>query len=254
MVNGRGEAIKNGGRVMKNVTGYDLCKLMAGSWGTLAVMTDVTLKTLPLQERRVTLACHNLDDTKAVQFMSASLGSPFDIVTAAHLPGRAMTVVQIEGLEKSVNYRVAELKTELGHFGELSEFVDQKSDDLWAEVREVGNLLTKTDLVWKVSTKPSDGPKLVEALRENSDLEVLYDWGGGLVWIGLDQSNADLDVRAALEPFGGHATLFKATQKQQAKFGVFHPLPEGNMKLTQGVKATFDPKGILNPGRQFEGL
>ncbi|MDA9009633.1 glycolate oxidase subunit GlcE, partial [Alphaproteobacteria bacterium] len=240
--------------VMKNVTGYDLCKLMAGSWGTLAVMTDVTLKTLALQERRVTLICHNLDETSAVQFMSAALGSPFDIVTAAHIPERAMTAVQIEGLKKSVSYRVNELKTELSHFGELSELVDQGSGDLWTEVREVESLLAKTDLVWKISTKPSDGPKFVQALRENSDLEALYDWGGGLVWIGLAQSNADLDVRAALAPFGGHATLFKATQEQQAKFGVFHPLPEGNMKLTRGVKATFDPKNILNPGRQFEAL
>ena len=254
MINGRGEQIKNGGRVMKNVTGYDLCKLMAGSWGTLAAMTDVTLKTLPIQESRVTLFASGLSDESAVQFMSVALGSPFDVVTAAHVPGRSQTAVQIEGLEKSVAYRIEELKLALASFGELETIGNEEGDAFWVEVREVNSLLSKKDIVWKVSTTLTAGPALVNELKKQGDVAAFYDWGGGLVWIGLDENQSGLDIRAALALVGGQALLFKAPEDIRKRLDVFDPLAPGNRMLSEGVKRAFDPKAVLNPGRQFEGI
>ena len=254
MINGKGELIKNGGRVMKNVTGYDLCKLMAGSWGTLAAMTDVTLKTLPVQESRATLMVSDLTDEEAVKCMSAALGSPFDVVTAAHLPSKSVTAVQIEGLEKSVLYRLNELKSDLAAFGDFETVFNEEGDAFWLEVKEVNSLLSRTHIVWRVSTTPTEGPELVKRLQHECDLDAFYDWGGGLVWIGLDENNADLDVRASLVDLGGQALLFKAPERLRREANVFDPLPTGNRKLTEGVKRAFDPSAILNPGRQFRGI
>jgi glycolate oxidase FAD binding subunit len=140
-VNGRGEAVKSGGRVMKNVTGLDLVKLMAGSWGTLGFLTEVTFKVVPKTERNVTLVLAGLDDRKAVAALSAALGSPFELSGAAHLPAQggepARTLMRVEGFDFAVEYRQGELLRLLKRFGAADLLPDETAADLWRAIRDV---------------------------------------------------------------------------------------------------------------------
>src|SRR5512144_3235793 len=148
-VTGRGETIKSGGRVVKNVTGYDLCKLLAGSWGTLAAMTEITVKVLPKPEAEATVLIEGLDDVKAAQAMSAAMGSSCEVSGAAHLPdhvasffdglprSQASTVLRLEGFGSSVKHRKEALAALLKPFGAVSLLEEAESRDLWRSVREV---------------------------------------------------------------------------------------------------------------------
>ncbi|MEO0911619.1 MAG: glycolate oxidase subunit GlcE [Pseudomonadota bacterium] len=244
-VNGRGEIIKNGGRVMKNVTGYDLVKLMAGSHGTLGVLTEVAFKVLPVAEIAGTLVLHGLEDEAAVAAMSAALGSPYDVTGAAHLPGEGRTVLRLEGFEGSVAYRLGRLREALGRFGEAEVLTDQAEvAALWEGIRDVAPLVDAPGAVWRISVKPSDGPRVRAAL--GADLPAFFDWGGGLLWIAVPESR---DVRAALAGIGGHATLVRGTNAAKAAFGVFQPEAAPLAKISAGLRDKFDPRGILNPGR-----
>ncbi len=249
-VDGAGRVLKNGGRVMKNVTGYDLVKLMAGSWGTLGVLTEVSLKVQAVPEAVGCVLINGLSDKDAVAAMNAALGSPYDVSGAAHAPsgvdGHPVTMIRIEGLEASVAYRAAKLTDALARFGgEVS--VERDADKVaagWAWVRDVSVLQEGDGDVWRISVKPSDGPTVVEKLRAlYADLRVLYDWGGGLVWV---QVPAGTDVRSV--PFEGHATLIRASHETRASLPVFHPEPAPLAALSQGLRAKFDPRSILNPG------
>ena len=249
-VDGDGRVLKNGGRVMKNVTGYDLVKLMAGSWGTLGVLTEVSLKVQAVPEAVGCVLINGLSDKDAVAAMSAALGSPYDVSGAAHAPsgvdGHPVTMIRIEGLEASVTYRGAQLTDALARFGgEVS--VERDASKIaagWAWVRDVAVMQGREGDVWRISVKPSDGPEVVEKLRAlNADLRVLYDWGGGLVWVQVPEG---ADVRSV--PFEGHATLIRGAGETRASLSVFHLEPAPLAALSQGLRAKFDPRGILNPG------
>lgn len=249
-VDGAGRVLKNGGRVMKNVTGYDLVKLMAGSWGTLGVLTEVSLKVQAVPEAVGCVLINGLLDADAVAAMSAALGSPYDVSGAAHAPagvdGHPVTMIRIEGLEASVAYRAAKLTEALAGFGgDVS--VERDADKVaagWAWVRDVTVMQGGEGDVWRISVKPSDGPKLVETLRaRHSDISVLYDWGGGLVWVQVPKGS---DVRST--PIDGHATLIRGISESRASLPVFQPEPAPLAALSQGLRAKFDPRGILNPG------
>lgn len=249
-VDGLGRVLKNGGRVMKNVTGYDLVKLMAGSWGTLGVLTEVSLKVQAVPEDMATLRLIGLSDGDAVAAMSAALGSPYDVTGVAHAPvgqeGLAETMIRIEGLESSVSYRAAQLTALLAGFGaDLS--VDRDPTSVaasWAWVRDVVGFQGGTGDVWRLSVKPSDGPKVVASLRaEISDIDVLYDWGGGLVWVQVPQGT---DLRQ--QSFVGHATLVRGAEASRKALPVFHPEPAPLAALSKGLREKFDPRGIFNPG------
>ncbi|MBO6898445.1 MAG: FAD-binding protein [Shimia sp.] len=249
-VDGAGRVLKNGGRVMKNVTGYDLVKLMAGSWGTLGVLTEVSLKVQAVPEAVGCVLINGLSDADAVAAMSAALGSPYDVSGAAHAPsgmdGHPVTMIRIEGLEASVAYRAAQLTEALAGFGGDVN-VERDADKVaagWAWVRDVTVMQGDEGDVWRISVKPSDGPKLVEALRaRHSDISVLYDWGGGLVWARVQKGS---DVRST--PIDGHATLIRGASESRATLPVFQPEPAPLASLSQGLRAKFDPRGILNPG------
>lgn len=245
-VDGRGTALSNGGRVMKNVTGYDLVKLMAGSRGTLGVLTEVSFKTLPIPETSACLLIEGLSDKEAVSVMSKALGSPYEITGAAHLPvgvdGAPVTMLRIEGFEKSVAYRADQLKTLFsGH--ELT--VETDPDRLtagWTYVRDVLPMKDADGDVWRLSVKPSDAPDIV---ARSGALKVVYDWGGGLIWL-LTQPGTDL--RARLKPFEGHATLVRAGQDSRQALSVFEPEIAPLSDISEGLRKRFDPKGLLNPG------
>lgn len=232
-VDGTGTVIRNGGRVMKNVTGIDLVKLLAGSHGTLGILTEVSFKLLPAPETSATLGLWGLDDRQAVAAMAGALGSPFDVTGAAHLPGRG-TFLRLEGFETSIRYRARELSRRLGRFGS----VDEVDGDVWAEVRDVTPFHERAGDVWRLSVKPSDAPGLVA--RADADA-AYYDWGGGLVWLLLPPG---VDLRARLGPFSGHATRVRGDGPAPA----FHPEAPAIAALTSGLRAKFDPRGLFNPG------
>ena len=239
-VDGAGNIVKNGGRVMKNVTGYDLVKLLTGSYGTLGVLTEISLKVLPNVETTGTLRLHGLTDRQAVQALSSALGSPFEATAAAHMPrgptGNPVTMLRIEGFETSVKYRADKLKDLLKAYGEVEITVGDGAE--WAAVRDVTDFADKDGDVWRISTKPSDAPELAARLDAKA---LQYDWGGGLIWALTD---AGRDLRATLGDFDGHATLVRGS----AGVPTFQPEAPALAAITAGLRAKFDPRGILNSG------
>ncbi|SEO62446.1 glycolate oxidase FAD binding subunit [Methylobacterium sp. ap11] len=258
-VNGRGEAVKSGGRVMKNVTGLDLVKLMAGSWGTLGFLTEVTFKVLPVPERTATLVLAGLDDARAVEAMSVALGSPFEITGAAHLPegidGPARTLLRIEGFSASVDYRLGQLTRLLRGFTPPATREGEEAASQWRAVRDVLPFAGGDEAVWRLSTAPGRGPAVAAAIAAARPARWFYDWGGGLIWLATPatgDAGAEV-VRAALAP-GGHATLVRAPDAVRAAVPVFEPLSEPLMRITAGLKAAHDPAGLFNPGRMYAGI
>ena len=249
-VDGTGEILKNGGRVMKNVTGYDLVKLMAGSWGTLGVLSEISLKLGAIPETEATLVAHGLDASQAVAALSAALGSPFDVSGAGHLDGRAgadsQTRLRIEGLAGSVAYRCARLREQTCAGWDLVEGAESAA--LWQELRDVAPFHGRPGHVWRYCVKPSDAPRLTDWIaRERPGAECLYDWGGGLVWALVPPGG---ELRP--EDIPGHATLVRADEETRFEVAVFEPLPAEIARLHLGLLQKFDPRGVLNP--QLMGL
>ena len=242
-VDGRGTIIKNGGRVMKNVTGYDLVKLMAGSFGTLGVLTEVAFKVLPAPAAAACVMIEGLSDQQAVQAMAAALGSPFEVTGAAHLPGAApVTLLRLEGLAASVAYRAGRLAELMADFGTVR--LDQDAAAVaasWRGIRDVEAFAGRMGDVWRLSVKPSDGPEIAR----RSGAEVMYDWGGGLIWALVPEGT---DLRARLGAFAGHATLVRASEAVRTRIAPFQPEPAPIAALAAGLRAQFDPRAILNPG------
>jgi glycolate oxidase FAD binding subunit len=246
-VNGRAEAFKSGGRVMKNVTGYDLSKLLAGSWGTLAVLDEVSVKVLPAPDQTRTLVLRGLDDAAAVRAMSAAMGSPHEVSGAAHVEGR--TVLRVEGVAPSVEARLEGLRELLG--GEAEELGTLESRALWRDIRDVRPLSVQAgSVVWRLSCAPTEGPGVVARIKAaRTAADCFYDWAGGLIWLALPAS-ADADHALVREALGnGHATLIRAPEALRAAVPVFQPQSPALVALSRRVKESFDPKGLFNPGR-----
>ncbi|MDH5557883.1 MAG: glycolate oxidase subunit GlcE [Alphaproteobacteria bacterium] len=272
-VSGRGEIFKSGGRVVKNVTGYDLSKLMAGSWGTLAAMTEVTVKVLPSPEKTRTALLVGADPARAVQAMIKAMQSPHEVSGAAWLPASLadasgvdliaghkgpVAALRVEGPGPSAEYRCNALREMLSEFGATEELHSMNSVAFWREVRDVMPFAAPGDqrAVWKLSVPPAAAPDLVDELTAIDGSDAFLDWGGGLVWLALP-TGADASheaVRAAIERSTGHATLFRAPEEIRRAVPVFQPQPGARTMLAQRVKAAFDPKGILNPGRMYADI
>ncbi|WP_298495252.1 glycolate oxidase subunit GlcE [uncultured Maritimibacter sp.] len=246
-VDGAGRVVKNGGRVMKNVTGYDLVKLMAGSWGTLGVLSEVSLKVQPIPEAQVTLVRPVESLAEAVGFMSAALGSPFDVTGAATTEAFEVAI-RLEGSAFSVDYRAKEL---LG--GVLAGFERVEgagSAAIWDNITRLAPFVGNAQDLWRVSLKPGDAPSFHEAVRGIAG-DCLFDWGGGLIWLGVNgvtTAEAAQTIRAALAPLGGHATLIRASTADRQAVPVFQPQAPRVAALSRAIKQKFDPRGILNPG------
>lgn len=259
LVNGRGEIVKTGGRVMKNVTGLDLVKLNCGAMGTLGVLTEVTFKLLPRPERRATLCIQALDDARAVEALSAALGSPFEPSGAAHVPAHdgqpARTLIRIENLATSIDYRIGELKKVLAPFGRPIPLGEDLADALWTDIRDARFFARDARAVWRVSVAPSRAPALAAALSTLPEASHYFDWGGGLVWFACAATGdaGASAIRAALAG-RGHATLVRAPANLRASLDVFEPLAAPLMKITADVKRSFDPAGLINPGRMYAGV
>ncbi|SOH95205.1 glycolate oxidase FAD binding subunit [Monaibacterium marinum] len=241
-VTGEGEIIKNGGRVMKNVTGYDLVKLLAGSYGTLGVLTEVSFKVLPRPQATATLVWQGLSDVDAVAILAAAMRSPYDVSGAAHDPADGgRTYVRIEGLDQSVSYRAQALARDLASHGAAEIIADAAQiTAIWAGLRDAEPLRAEQGDIWRVSVKPSDGPAVVAAAGAEA---AFYDWQGGLVWLRMPQGAA---LRERIDGIAGHATLIRGTGQR-----VFQPMPMPIARLSQGLRARFDPRDILNSGKMI---
>ncbi|GMG85645.1 glycolate oxidase subunit GlcE [Paralimibaculum aggregatum] len=284
-VDGRGTVLRSGGRVMKNVTGYDLVKLLCGALGTLGVLTEVAFKLLPAPEAAATLALEGLETADAVAAMSAALGTPYEVTGAAHLPaaaadGTALTLLRIEGFEAQVGYRIGRLRERLPGDARVIEGAAHAA--LWRRVRDAEPFAAEPAAdgagdgggdgggdprpVWRISVAPGDAPALVAALAARLGAETMLDWGGGLIWARLPASLPDASpaspaspddspdahaaaLRALLPARGGHATLVRAPAVLRAAAAVFQPEPPRLAALSASLRRAFDPEGILNPGR-----
>jgi glycolate oxidase FAD binding subunit len=269
-VSGRGESFKSGGRVVKNVTGYDLCKLLAGSFGTLAAMTEVTLKTLPAPETEATVLALGLDDARANRAMCTAMASSCDVSAAAHLPAgvvmyfdglhvmQAATAFRLEGFAPSVRHRKDALAALLQPFGTVEHVDEVHSRALWRSVRNVkpfsAGAPSGEQPLWRVSTAPSRGSEWAAAIPPGA--QWFYDWAGGLIWIAMPPSDdgGSAAIRRAVAACGGHAMLVRAPAALRAAVDVFEPQPPALAAVTKRVKESFDPKGVLNPGRMWAGV
>ena len=254
-VSGRGEAFVGGSKVVKNVTGYDLPKLMAGSWGRLAAITEITLKVLPLPRCRATMVLDGLDERAAHAAMAQGVGSHAEVAAAAHLPaavndGRAMTLLLVQGFEPSVAARCALLPALLCDHGTLRAMDPVEADGLWDKVRTVSPLDDRQPL-WRVVVPPSGSHVVVGALQPLG-ARWLFDWAGGLVWLSFDGDAAI--VRAAAEQAGGHAMLVRAPAEWRAKVPAQHPRAAGVAKLEARIRRGFDPGGVFETGRFLDSI
>ena len=262
-VNGVGEVQRSGGRVLKNVTGLDLCKLLSGSYGTLGVLTEVTVKVLPAAEASATLAVAVADIAAGVRALSAGLTSPFGVTGAALLPdGEAaglagpVALLRIEDFRPSVTYRAARLRESLAVHGTVTLIEDHASRALWRAVRDAAPLgATAEDAIWRVSVRPSAAPALAATLQAAFGARLLFDWGGGLIWVAGPATAAAHDtVTAAASVSHGSCTLFRGPEPLRAAVAVLPPEAPALAAISQRVKAALDPAGVLNPGRMRAGL
>jgi glycolate oxidase FAD binding subunit len=271
-VNGDGAIVKSGGRVMKNVTGVDLVRGLCGSWGTLAVLTELTFKVLPKARESRTVLFLGLADEAAVGVMCAAMGTPYEVSGTIHLHGSmvgrlgdaeiapaktAVTALRLEGGSQNVADRVAKIRRELAPFGETYELDHQRSRAFWSDIRSL--VFLSADFgrpIWRIAVAPSKAPAIVRALSAFFDVKAAYEWSGGLLWLELPPSSdaSVTELRRVLAEFEADSMLMRAPRSIRSSIQVFHPLPFVNMELVRALKKAFDPAGVLNPGRMYAGV
>jgi glycolate oxidase FAD binding subunit len=266
-VSGRGETFRSGGRVVKNVTGFDLCKLLAGSWGTLGILAEVTLKVLPQASAEATLVVFGLSDGEAAGTMAAAMATPFGISGAAHVPdylaaqfdgfdqAEAVTVLRVDGYAPSIDACMESLRRTVRPFGATAILDQAASRRLWRAIRDVEPFRAGGPCgdrpLWRISAPPATGHEIVALISPAA--KVLYDWAGGLVWVAppVTQDCSAGEIRCAVAAGGGHATLVRASSSVRVSFDPFQPETGALAALTRRVKQNFDPQGVLNPGRMW---
>jgi glycolate oxidase FAD binding subunit len=268
-VNGRAELFKSGGRVMKNVTGLDVARGLTGSWGTLAVMTEVTFKVAPIPQTMQTLAFVGLPDDLAIEALNIAMNTPLEVSGAVHLPKncaarlrtrklqgvhQSLTLVRLETFAAAIDDRREKLKAALKVYGAPIELDSEESFGLWSEFRSLSILPFSTETaLWRISTLPTKAAEIVFAIQKFMPAVAFYDWSGGMIWLEVPAA-ADAgaaDVRRAVAVRGGHATLIRAEPEVRNSVDVFEPLKPEIERLTRGIKSAFDPGGLLNRGRMY---
>jgi len=230
-IDGLGQIHRAGGRVMKNVTGYDTTRLLAGSHGTLGLITEVAFKVLPRPELTLTLQTEGLDDAAAIAALSAAFATPYEVSAAQHISGGA-TRIRLEGFAATLTKRADALAAILRGF--------MPTEYDWEQARLLTGLAPKIgETLWRVSVRPSHGAATGAALKAAGARTLHYDWGGGLLWATAPDT---ADLRAALTCPGHASAMVQAA-------GAFHPEPAPQAVLSQTLRDKFDPKHLFNQGK-----
>ena len=260
-VTGRGEFIRSGGRVMKNVTGFDLSKLLCGSYGTLAALTDITLKVMPKAETEKTLIFFKRTEAECLKLLRQATASSHDVSGICMVPagrmegfGQNIAAMRLEGPEISVSSRCESLCLELVENDVERTLLNEETSRLfWQKIKNVEPITTCNGQVWRLSIAPRDGNDVIKSLQ-GAGLPIqgyFYDWAGGLIWLAVDpapHAYAKI-IRMIVDQKGGHATLIRADAETRATIDVFHPQPEVLAQLTSRIKCSFDPACVLERGR-----
>jgi len=264
-VNGRGEIWRAGGKVVKNVTGYDMCKLLTGSYGTLSVLTEVSIRVLPRPETSASIIVPANTTGDAVRIMTEALNSEHEVSAAAFIPTNSSSakktgevVIRIEGHAPSVEFRAAALRQLFARTDRLPEVASER---LWCEIAAVEPMLgNEMDFIWKISCPASAASGLLHSIQDAiPDPRILLDWGGGLIWLAASRFQTDVvtatsAIRSAVDGVGGHVTLIRAPNDVRNLVAPFHPQSPALAALSERVKTAFDPHRVLNPGRMYEGV
>jgi glycolate oxidase FAD binding subunit len=250
-VNGRGEIVKAGGHVIKNVTGFDLPKLMCGAFGTLGVLTEITLRVSPRPERTASIAVRNCSAEAGLSLLRRASRLPVDPTGLAYLPHEKTAYIRVEGSAAALAEKLTVLTAEVA--GQDCATLDDENTA--AICRNVGNaaaFANRPGDVWRLCVSPTDAPM---ALAATGAVHWYADWAGGLLWLGLGADEATATkLRNITARFGGHATLMRASQEARKSLPVFEPEAPVRAALTRSIKAAFDPKRVLNPGRMYKDV
>jgi len=270
-VAGTGEVIQTGGTVTRGADGFNLMRLLTGSWGTLAALVEISLRLQPIPEHTDTIIILGLSEEIAIEAMSGALMTPYGITGTVHLEpriasrlwfeaireqGRSVTALRLENASASASGRLAGLKDALHAYGELHVLSHQDSLSFWHELRLLSVLPYSETPLWRISTLPSKAFEVVSGIRRYMQVDAFYDWSGGLIWLEVPQS-ADAgatEIRRVIASSGGHATLVRAPDHVKESIDVFEPMHSGVELMTKRLKRVFDPAGVLNRGRMYAGI
>ena len=271
-VSGRGEEFKSGGRVVKNVTGFDLSKLLTGSFGTLAIITSVTIKVLPTYPKTRTVLLFGLEDKIGITALSEALRSPFEVNAASFLSteisqnsnvecvfssNSSITAVRLQGTSPSIDTRCESIVKLWASYGDVAVLHSKNSLTFWTEISDVSDYLNDMrDQIWRVSVAPSQGANIVAQIKANYSCKYYFDWGGGLIWLAFDPDLKEIArfLRSIVDPIGGYANLIRASSNLRREIDVFHPQEQKLYNLTRLIKENFAPSAILTPGRMYKGI
>jgi len=276
-VNGKGEIIKSGGVVVKNVTGYDLSKLVCGAYGTLVALTEITFKVLPIPEESKSLIIHNQKIESGIYFLDKSISSSNDISGAIFLPKEAkipgcvmdiektfklndlkqdgsITAIRIEGSKNSIEQRMENLINELKIINlNISVLDTYQSEIFWNKVKNLEFFFSSTNSILRIVIPPSECIQLVYQL--SNKFKYFLDWGGALMWLEAFELSEEMleSIRKKVVKHGGYVTMIKNSKFLPYVEDVF-TINRDRFNISQNIKKSFDPKRILNPGKMYTGI
>jgi len=268
-VNGKGETIKSGGTVVKNVTGYDLCKLLSGSFGTLAVLTELSVKVLPKPESNKTLIVNNPHLKKALEYFDTALSSSADPSGGVFYPEffrknftfndltqeGALIGLRVEGPLNSVEHRVKKLCKELDVMNNEFSVLDQEQSNIfWEKTRKLQVFTSLQESLLRVVVPVSETFDVIQKLKRYK-INYFLDWGGSLIWLQIEEINTKMlkEIKEIIQKAAGYLTVIKVEEDMKATIDIFTVDPI-KYKISEKIKKSFDPKRILNPGKMYSGI
>ena len=276
-VNGKGEIIKSGGVVVKNVTGYDLTKLICGSYGTLVALTEITFKVLPSPQESETLIVHNLKLEKATDLLEKAISSSNDISGASFLPvepkcsgcvmniektfklndlkhGGSLTAIRMEGSKNSIDERMKSLIKELKITDNAVSYLQTyQSEIFWKKLKNLELFASSKNNIIRIVIPPAESIQLI--YQFSNKFKYYLDWGGALLWMEAYELTEEMfeSIRKKVVKHGGYATMIKNSYFLPFVEEVF-TINRARFNISQNIKKSFDPRRILNPGKMYTGI
>ena len=268
-INGKGEIIKSGGTVVKNVTGYDLCKLISGSFGTLSVLTELSVKVLPKPQTSKTLIINNPHIKKAIEYLGTALSSPSDPSGGVFYPEQfdqsftfndlthkgALTAIRIEGPSNSVDHRIKNLSAELGLLeNEYSILESVQTKIFWNKTKNLEIFSNSKKNLLRIVVPISETLSVLQKMKPY-EINYFLDWGGSLIWVELEKISLKIlrEIKDITQQHSGYFTIIKVEEDLKASADVFTIDPI-KYKISEKIKKSFDPKRIFNPGKMYSGI